>query len=243
MIAFQKNLSAALAIITALLLAGGMTACRTTQSVPINEQDFSGFLGDYFLLQPGGEGEANYLYIDRSVSFARYSKVYIESVGLWVSDSADSALGRLSPQNQQFLVDYFHTALTAGLEKNFQVVNYAGPDVLVVRAAVTDGRKSRPVPNLASRIVPADMAAGFAKQPITGAGTGMGRVLVEADFRDGQTGQRVAAVVDARAGTRALRTKSSCTWGDVKLAFDWWAQRLEKRMELLKQGNFSAETL
>jgi hypothetical protein len=43
--------------------------------------------------------------------------------------------------------------------------------------------------------------------------------------------------------TKALRTKSSCTWGDVKLAFDWWAQRLVTRLEMLKQGNFSRKGL
>ena len=151
--------------------------------------------------------------------------------------------GRLSPQNQQFLVNYFHTALTDGLEKDFQFVDYAGPDVLVVRAAITDGRNSQPVPNLASSVMPAGMAASFTKQPITGAGAGIGVVMVEADFKDGQTGQRVAAAVDARAGTRALRAKSSCTWGDVKRAFDWWAQRLALRMALFKQGSFSTDSL
>jgi hypothetical protein len=49
--------------------------------------------------------------------------------------------------------------------------------------------------------------------------------------------------VDARAGTKALRTKFNSTWGDVKLAFDWWSQRLAVRMELFKQGDFSADKL
>jgi len=97
--------------------------------------------------------------------------------------------------------------------------------------------------NLASSVVPAGMALSFAKQPITGASTGIGMVMVEAVFMDGQTGQRVAAVVDARAGTKALRTKANCTWGDVQLAFDWWAQRLALRLALFRQGNFSTESL
>lgn len=230
-------------IVAAGLLIGGLTACRTTQQVSEETKDFSGFLGDYSRLQKGEKGEANYLYIDRSVNFAKYTKVYVQSVEFWKSDEADSALGRLSPQNQQILVNYFHTALVDSLEKDFQVVNYAGPDVLVVRAAVTEARKSKPVLNLVSSVLPMGMALSFAKQLITGTGTGVGLVMVEGDFMDGQTGQRVAAAADARAGTKALRTKFNSTWGDVKLAFDWWAQRVAVRLEMVKQGNFSAESL
>ena len=83
------------------------------------------------------------------------------------------------------------------------------------------------------------MALSFIKQGITGIGTGVGAVRIEADFTDGVTGQRVAAVVDERAGTKALRTKFDGTWGDFKLAMDWWATRLNARLDLLKKGNFS----
>jgi hypothetical protein len=221
----------------------GLTACRTVPQAGVDPKEFSGFLGDYSALQKGGRGEANYIYINRSVNFARYTKVYVQPVALWEPNEMDSVLGRLSPQNQQMLVDYFHTALVDALQKEFQVVNYAGPDVLVVRAAITEARKCQPVPDLVSSTVPADMALGFAKQPITGTGAAVGLVMVEAGFMDGQTGRRVAAVVDARPGTKALRTKSNATWGEVKLAFDWWAQRLAARLHLLRQDNFSAETL
>ena len=58
-----------------------------------------------------------------------------------------------------------------------------------------------------------------------------------------KTGKRVTAVMDARAGTKALRTKFNNTWGDVKLSFDWWAQRLDKRLTLFKQGDFGTSKL
>ncbi len=243
MIVMKRNLFVLLPVITALLLAGGLTACRTTQQVEINEKDFSGFLGDYARLHKGDRGEANYIFIDTSVSFAKFTKVYLEPVELWRSPEPDSPLGKLSPETQNMVVSYFHTALLAALKKDFQIVNYAGPDVLVVHAAVTEARQSRPVLNLFSSEVPAGMASSLAKQPVTGAGVGVRLVMVEAEFLDGQTGQRVAAVVDARAGTKALRANSNSTWGDVKRAFDWWAQRLVKRLELLRQGVFTAESL
>ena len=75
---------------------GGLTGCHTTQQVGESKKEFSGFLGDYSLLQPGGKGEANYLYIDRSVNFAKYTKVYVESVGIWKSDNCRFGAGAAS---------------------------------------------------------------------------------------------------------------------------------------------------
>jgi hypothetical protein len=230
-------------ILAAGLLVGGMTACRTTHQVGENEKDFSGFLGDYSLLHKGKGKEANYLYLNTNANWKAYSKVYIEGVDLWKSDEPDSPFGKMSKENQQLLVNYYHTALVDGFEKDFQIVDHAGPDTIVVHGAVTEARKSKPVLNLISSVVPMGIALSYTKQLITGTGTGVGFVMVEAKFTDGQTGQILAEAVDARAGTKALRTKFNSTWGDVKLAFDWWSQRLAVRMELFKQGDFSADKL
>jgi len=119
------------------------------------------------------------------------------------------------------------------------MVDQAGPDTLVIHGAITDAKKSWPVLNLVSSVYPAALAISYGKQLITGTGTGVGVVRIEADFTDGVTGRRVAAVVDERAGTKVLRTKFDGTWGDYKLAMDWWATRLNERLELLKKGDFS----
>jgi hypothetical protein len=225
------------------LLVGGLTACRTTHQVGESEKDFSGFLGDYSMLQKGNGAEANYIYIDKSADWANYTKVYIKPIELWKSNDPDSPLGKLSQENQQMLVNFVHTALANALESDFQIVDQPGPDVLVIHGAITDAKKSWPILNLVSSVYPAALVISYGKQAFTGTGTGVGVVRVEAEFTDGQTGQRVAAIVDERAGTKALRTKFDGTWGDVKLAFDWWAQRLNERLELLKKGDFSDTSL
>lgn len=221
----------------------GVTACQTSPPAPLTPKDFSGFLGDYSRLVRGNENEASFIYIDTAVSFAKYSKVFLQPVELWKSTAPDSLLSRLSPQSQQMLVSYFHTALFQALEKSYQIVNYAGPDVLVVHAAFTEASPAQPV-SVLSGIVPDGMAASLSKQRVAGVGSrpgsGPGLVMVEVEFLDGQTGQRVAAAVDARAATKALRNNTTSTWRDVQVAFDWWAQRLVKRMALLKQGVFTA---
>jgi hypothetical protein len=226
-------------IIAAGLLLGGLTACRTTKQVGESEKDFSGFLGDYSMLQKGTNGESNFIYIDQSANWAKYTKIYIKNVDLWKSEDKDSKLNKLSEKDQQMMVNFAHTALAEALGKDFQMVDQAGPDTLVIHGAITDAKKSWPVLNLVSSVYPAALAISYGKQLITGTGTGVGVVRIEADFTDGVTGRRVAAVVDERAGTKVLRTKFDGTWGDYKLAMDWWATRLNERLELLKKGDFS----
>lgn len=229
------------AVLGGMLL--GLTACNTTHQVSETPKDFSGFLVDYSLLTKSDGNEANYIYIDHATDWAKYTKVYIKPVELWKSSDADSQLGKLSHEDQQMLVNFVHTALATTLETNYTIVDAAGPNVLVIHAAVTDAKKSWPVVNLVSTVYPAALVLSYVKQGFTGTGTGVGLVRVEAEFTDGATGQRVAAAVDERAGTKALRTKFDGTWGDVKLCFDWWATRLAARLELLKKGDFSDKTL
>jgi hypothetical protein len=141
------------------------------------------------------------------------------------------------------MVNFAHTALAEALEKDFQIVDQAGPDTLVIHGAITEAKRCWPVLNLVSSVYPAALVISYGKQLITGTGTGVGSVRIEADFTDGVTGQRVAAVVDERAGTKALRSKFDGYWGDLKLSFDWWATRLNARLELLKKGDFSDKSL
>jgi hypothetical protein len=225
------------------LTMGCFTACQTTHQVSEKTADFSGFLGNYSMLQKGSDDEANYVYIDKSAKWSQYTKVYIKPVELWKPDNADAALNKMSPEDQQLLVNYFHTALADALKKDLQLVSQPGPGVLVVHAAITGGRGSKPVLNVISSVLPVGLVISYGKQAITGTGTAVGVIDIEVDVTDGATGQRVAAAVDSRAGTKAWRTKFEGTWGDAKLAFDWWAQRFAARFELLKKGDYSTESL
>ena len=231
-------------IIATGLLLGGLTSCSTTKQVSETSKDFSGFLGDnYSLLQKGGGGLVNYYYFDHNADWSKYSKIYIENVDLWKSDEPDSPLGKMSKEDQQKMVNFLHTALDDSLKRNFEMVDHAGPDTLVIHLAITEARKSKPVLNLISTVYPAALALSYVKQAFTGTGTGVGKVCIEGTMTDGQTGQILAATVDARAGTKALRTKFNGTWGDIKLIDDWWASRLALRLQLLKTGDYSNKDL
>jgi hypothetical protein len=228
-------------LLLAACAVAGLTGCQTTRHVNVEEQ--SGFLGDYTLLEKGEKGIANYIYINTNANWSKYTKIWIKPLELWQAEDPESPIGKLSDEAKQNLLDTFYASFYEALTNNFEIVTNGGPDVLIVHAAMTDGRKSKPVINFVTSVYLPLKVVSFGKRLITGTDIGVGKVVVEAEFLDGQTNERVAAAVDARAGTKALRTKFNNSWNDVKLSFDWWAQRFDKRLARFKQGNFGTEDL
>jgi hypothetical protein len=227
-------------VLAACLLVG-LTACKTTRQY--KEEQQSGFLGDYSMLQKGEKGEANFIYVNTNANWAKYTKIWIKPIELWKSEDPDSRINKMDEETQKMLSQEAYNALYESLTNNFQIVEQGGPDVLIVHGAITDGRKSKPAVNFISSVYLPLKVISLGKRLITGTDIGVGAVCVEAEFLDGQSNERVCAVMDARAGTKALRTKFNSSWNDVKLAFEWWGQRLDKRLMLLKQGDFGATNL
>ena len=225
----------------AVCLMLGLVGCATTRQVKEDQQ--SGFLGDYSMLEKGERGAANYIYIDKSANWDAYTKVWIKPLELWKSSDPEAPLGKMSDETKEMLMESFYAAFYEALSNNFQIVDHGGPDVLIVHAAMTDGKPSKPVANFVTSVYLPLKVISFGKRLITGTDIGVGVVNVEAEFLDGQTGKRVGAVMDSRAGTKAVRTKFNNTWSDVKLSFDWWAQRLDKRLTLFRKGDFGTSNL
>ncbi len=211
-----------------VLFAAG---CATTHQV--RSVETSGFLGDYSQLREGAGEEANLVYIDAAADFGKYSKVKVEPVQLWKSEDPDSALGSLSKEDQQQLVDYLYTSLRDHLSKDYLLVDKPDADTLVIRAAITEARKSKPVLDLVSNVTPFGLGITYAKRIAFGTHTSVGLVTGEMEMLDGGTGQRIAAAVDRRAGTKVLRGKFA-RWGDAKDAFDYWARRVQTRLAELR---------
>ena len=215
----------------------GLTGCSTNRQQTKGTPEPSGFLGDYSAMQAGMADRANLYYEKPNVDWAKYTKIWIKPIELWNSGDPDSPMGRISPENQQALIDLLNTSLNTALSTNYTMVNQGGPDVLVIHGAITDAKKSKPVIGVVSSIYLPLKVISFGKQAIGGTGIGVGSVTIEAEFLDGQTNDRLVAVVDSRSGTMAVRSKFTGTWGDVEKSFDWWAQRLDQRLTEEKTGS------
>jgi hypothetical protein len=226
--------------LTGILAAGlllSLTACSTTRQQTRGTIEPSGFLGDYSQLHEGTNGQARLVYWAPDVNWAKYTKIWIKPIELWNSGDPDSPMGKISPDNQQHLIDLLHTALNTALCTNYTMVNQGGPDVLVIHAAITDVKKSKPVIGVVSSIYLPLKVISFGKQELAGTGIGVGSVTIEAEFLDGASNERLVAVVDSRSGSMALRSKFSGHWGDVEKSFDWWAERLNTRLAEAKAGS------
>ncbi len=236
---FHRNgVVRALAVFLGIALLANLVACSTTrQARGVTE---SGFLQDYSMLKPGGSDRAKLLYVADGVNWRKFTKVYIVPIQLWRGDETNSPLGELSRDNQQMLVNFFHTSLNNALQKSFAMVDQPGVDTLVIKAAITEARKSRPVSNLISTVVPVGLAVSILKTVAFGKGLSVGDAQVEAELLDGETNQKLAAVVDRRVGTKALRTKFDGTFGDVKEAMDYWSNQLATRLAENRVGRVKA---
>ena len=221
-------------VISCLLL--GLAGCSTTRHQTKGTVGESGFLGDYSQMEEGVADRANQVYMNPAANWAKYTKVWVKPIELWKSEDPDSKMGKLSKENQEKLVSTFQTTLINTLSTNYTIVEQGGPDVLIFRAALTDAKKSKPVIGLITSIYLPLKLISFGKQALAGTGIGAGSVTIEAELLDGETNTRLAAVVDSRSGTGALRSKFSGTWGDVEKSFKWWAERLDQRLTEEKSG-------
>jgi hypothetical protein len=214
--------------VMALVIAG----CATTEQAP-NVQ-MSGFLGDYTQFHRGKSGQAEYVYRDMNVDFGKYQKIILEPVQLWAAESSESVLNSLSKEDQQLLVDYLYVSLSDAFKRDYAIVNQPGPDVMKVRCAITEAKATSPVKEIISTVTPYGLGISYAKHFAVGMHTGVGIVSVEGEVLDSITGQRLAAVVDRRAGTKSFFAKYT-RWGDVQDAFSFWARRVQTNLALLRE--------
>ena len=207
-----------------LLLA---TSCATTHAV--RHVKTSGFLGDYSQLRPGGDGEPALIY--RQAAEGRsYDKILIDPVVAYAGPG--TRLQKLSPEDRQALLDYFHAALREQLGQDFALAEASGPGTLRLRVALTDARGSKILLDTLSTVVPVGLAISALQRVALGQTTTSGRATIEAEVLDAQTGERLVALVDGRAGRKVTgRFDKWKKWQDVRDACDYWSGRLRAELE------------
>ena len=101
--------------------------------------------------------------------------------------------------------------------------------MLRLRAALTEAKAAKVVRATVTTILPQ------ARLLTTAIGVGadvqalVGRARIEGELTDSVTGRRLMAAVDARSGGKTLRGGFG-KWTDVRHSFDFWAERLRKRL-------------
>jgi hypothetical protein len=225
---FPPKISRVLFLGLLLGLSLALAACATTRQTRSVEQ--SGFLGDYSQLRKGEGDEAQLVYINPAVDFSQYHAVLIDSVTLW----HESDLSKIPAEERQALADYLYSALHKALQEDFEIVDAPAQGVFRIRAAITEAKGSKVAMNVITTTIPQFRLLSSAAGLATDTQAFVGRCGVEAEITDSMTEKRLMAGVDARAGTKTFRGMTG-KWSDVEEAFDFWAERLRKRLESLRK--------
>jgi hypothetical protein len=226
---FMKKIARRLILtMTSTLIICGCSTTHQADSVKP-----SGFLANYSQLKKGGDEEALLRYVNPRAQWDNYTKILLQPVKLYASKGSD--LRNASAEERAALANYFTAVLREELAKDFQLVSSPGPGVMTIRAAITDADESEVVLDLFTTVMPVGLALSALKSVATGSGSFVGEAQAEIEILDSSTSTRLAAAVDRRVGTKALRSKFGA-WNDAKEACDYWAGHLRERLKEMRDG-------
>ena len=213
-----------------------------------------GFLTNYAKLQPMPGGGGTLCWRDTGANWKQYTKVMLERIQVYIKPGSQNAV---DPTDLKMLIDYFHADLVKAIQPEAQIVTAPGPGVLRVRIALTNLVPTNTLASLAGTAAPygfvAEIGAGAATGRPVGSTPYLGQTGMEAQFRDGATGQIVGECADMEIGLKyaadvnagaagAAETwvggylDSFSQWTYAKNAFDKWSADFARRLAALRNG-------
>ena len=218
----------------------------------------SGFLSDYARLKPVAALDGIECWRDTALNPKQFDKVLVSRIVVSLvppKGQKEGEVKTIDPNDLKTLTDYFHGALVKALKPQMQVVDKAGPGVVVIRVALTDLVPTTVTDSLAGTLIPYGFVAEAASGPASGRPAGstpyLGETGIEMQFLDGasnvvlgecadaQIGRKYAADIDAGAAA-ATNTwikgymSSFQSWSYARDAFDKWSLQIADRLAVLR---------
>jgi len=234
---------------------GSGTSVTATDSVRLTR---SGFLSDYERLKPVAALDGIECWRDTRLNPKQFDKVLVSRIVVSLVPPKSAKEGEqktIDPNDLKTLTDYFHDSLVKALKPQMQVVDKAGPGVVVIRIALTDLVPTTVTDSLAGTLIPygfvAEAGSGVATGRPAGSTPYMGETGMEMQFRDGASGAILAECRDTEIGRKyaadvngnavgAAQTwangymSSFQAWQYAKEAFDKWSMLVAKRFAELR---------
>ena len=238
-------------VLLAACASGNSGGSGVTVSDP-SRMTKSGFLSDYARLATVAGADGIQCWRDPAVDLKKFNKALITRMVVTLKDTESKGI---DPSDLKTLTDYFQASLVKAITPQMPVVDQLGPDVLVIRIALTDLVPTNVALSLAGTAIPfgyvADAGSGVATGRPAGATPYMGQTGIEIQFRDGGTnailaecrdsevGRKYAADVNAGASGAAETwangyMNSFQSWSYAKDAFDKWSSLTAKRLGELR---------
>jgi hypothetical protein len=208
------------------ILGLAVLACASTKEGKPKDIKFSGFLGDYSQLKPGGPGKVAWAYYAPGFSVSQFNKVMVDPPEAWVSQEQRAKMGE---ENVSYLLTSLDTAMRDSLGAKWELVDRPAAGVLRIRLAISNATSATGALTPFTRIVPFGLITSLGVNEATGNYLNVGAVNGEMEVVDGGTGKRLAAFVDRREGTGSIGSAFT-DWGDVVDACHFWSDRLANRL-------------
>jgi hypothetical protein len=208
----------------------------TSKQIPAGK-DNAGFLSDYANLKPNPDfdGKAlTYARPDAEKNLRRYVAIIVDPVQTYLASDADGA--KVDENARASVVEYFRAAMVHAVSDAFPVVYEKGPLVLRLRTAlvgIDSGSDVKP-----------DEGADPASAPKRA--LNIGKVGVEMELVDSETGEQIAAMVDhanlgAGGEAATLRTSREEKFRVARMAFDEWASRVRQYLDSTQEITADAD--
>ncbi len=219
-------------LLSALALLIG---CTTSQSKQARTVEKSGFLGDYSMLSPGGEGEALLFYENPEANWPSYNKIFLAPVAYY--GGRETYPKGFTRADLQKLVNRFYYILYNDLAEDYQMVDEPAPDTLRIQVALTSVGESSQTADSVSAVAPVivNPIRNFAGS-LSGETIFAGQASIEAKITDGLTGKLLYAAVDRRVGQRSTSGSSTRRTADVEEIMWYWGDLARYRLCTLRGG-------
>jgi len=216
----------------------------------------SGFLTDYGRLKPSPAIEGIECWRDAKYDLKAYDKVLISRIMVSLAaPKGEKSASAVDPSDLKTLTDYFHQSLVNALSPYLKVVDQPGPNVIVMKIALTDLVPTGVLLSVAGTLTPygfvAEAGAGVATGRPAGSTPYLGEAGMEMQFRDGASGALIGECRDTEIGRKfaadvnsgavgAAQTWASGylnsfqQWTYAKNAFDKWSHLLAQRLASLR---------
>jgi hypothetical protein len=219
-----------MALIMGLVLMGFFISCASTGTQPketVAGEPKTGFLHGYYeKLEPGkAEGDPEIMWIKPGIDYTKYQKVMVDYVIFALAE--DSEYKGIDANEMKKIGDGASQALVNALKDKMPVVSEPGPDVLRIRTAIIDLKQSSPVLSAVTTVVPVGLGINVVKKGATDSWTGSGASAAEMMVLDSMTNEVLAAGEDQMTAEFEDRFTK---WGSVEEAFEFWGERLAKRL-------------
>ena len=212
---------------SSLLILLCLSCVSPPKEQPIN---FSGFLGNYTGFRPSPDESGSWSYEKSGLNLSRYRKLMVDPLTVW--NNPDPKEGGINAIDLWKLQLTFKDRIVKALGNDYPVVEAPGPNVLRLRAALTDvaGDKARSNINSPGPLLP--MAGDLlmrSTETLFTTNILEGKATLEAELLDSQTGERLVGYIEKRESSKTYSDDRHAL-GPIIEIFDYWALKLRGRL-------------